>query len=95
MTQRSHGLFAGRSRQLARHHKPSGLGITKLLKRFEIGSRVVVVPKGNFKNIPHPRYRGRVCTVVGVSGNAYIVEMQVSKSMKRRLIVPQAHLEKF
>ena len=94
MTERSHGIFVGRTRHLARHHKPSKLGVTKLIKKFNIGDKVVIVPKGNFRNIPHPRYRGRIGTVVEKRGLAYVVEMPVSSSTKRKLIVPQMHLEK-
>jgi large subunit ribosomal protein L21e len=68
--------------------------VTKLIKKFNIGDKVVIVPKGNFRNIPHPRYRGRVGTVVEKRGLAYVVEIPVSSSTKRKLIVPQMHLEK-
>ena len=94
MAQRSHGLFVGRTRQLARHHKPSRLGITKLIKHFNIDDKVVISPKGNFSNIPHPRYRGRVGTVTAKRGDAYVVIIHTSKSTMRTLIVPQMHLEK-
>lgn len=94
MTKRSHGLFSGRSRNLTRHNPPSKLSIKRLMKSFEPGSKVVIAPKGNFKNIPHPRYRGRVGKVVEARGDAYVVEMHVSKSKKRTLIVPQMYLEK-
>ncbi|MDE1823583.1 MAG: 50S ribosomal protein L21e [Candidatus Micrarchaeota archaeon] len=94
MTGRSHGLFVGRTRQLARHNPPSRLGISKLLKSFAIGSRVLIMPKGNFNNIPHPRYRGRVGTVVEKRGGAYVVEVHTSKSTIRKLVVPQMHLDK-
>lgn len=94
MTERSHGLFQGRSRHLARHHKPGRLGIGKLLKHFDVGDKVAIVPKGNFKDIPHPRYRGRVGTVTGRQGSAYVVEFMVSSRTKRKLIVSQRHLEK-
>ncbi|MHB1830435.1 MAG: 50S ribosomal protein L21e [Candidatus Micrarchaeaceae archaeon] len=94
MSQRSHGLFVGRTRQLARHHKPSKLGITELIKNFTIGDKVVIMPKSNFKNIPHPRYKGRICMVVERRGDAYVVEFDVSKSITRRIIVPQMHLDK-
>jgi len=92
--ERSHGLFSGRSRRLARHHRPSKLGLSKLIKQFSIGDKVVIVPKGNFRDIPHPRYRGRIGTVVGKRGDAYEVELWISKSTKRMLVVPQRHLEK-
>lgn len=94
MTERSKGLFSGRTRHLARHHKPSKLGITKLIKEFKVGDRVVIVPKGSFREIPHPRYRGRVCVVEERRGDAYMVSFRVSSSTTRRLIVPQKHLER-
>ncbi len=77
---------------------PSTLGISKKIKKFEIGSRVVILPKGNFRNIPHPRYRGRVGTVIEKRGESYVVEMRVRasvKSPKRSIIVPQIHLNRF
>ncbi len=94
MSQRSHGLFVGRTRQLARHHKPSKLGITKLIKSFEIGEKAVVMPAGNFRNIPHPRYKGRVGVVTEKRGDAYVIRIWTSKSTSRQLIVPQMYLEK-
>jgi len=94
MTQRSHGLFVGRTRHLARHYKPSRLGISKLIKEFEVGSKVVIIPKGNFNNIPHPRYKGRIGVVTEKRGDAYVVVVHTSKSTKRQIIVPQMHLER-
>ena len=94
MSQRSHGLFVGRTRQLARHHRLSRMGITTLIKNFQIGDRALILPKGNMKNIPHPRYKGRVGTVIEKRGDAYVVLVSTSKSKSVKIIVPQAHLEK-
>ncbi|MCL5239077.1 MAG: 50S ribosomal protein L21e [Candidatus Marsarchaeota archaeon] len=94
MSERSHGLFSGRARHLARHHKPSKLSIGSLVKNFDVGDRVAIVPKGNFKDIPHPRYRGRVGTVTEKRGSAYVVELMVSNKTKRTLVVHQRHLER-
>ncbi len=94
MSERSHGLFSGRSRHLSRHHKPSKLSISQMLKQFSVGDKVAIVPKGNFQDIPHPRYRGRVGTVMGRQGSAYVVELQVSNKTRRTLVVNQRHLEK-
>lgn len=90
----SRGLLSGRTRKLARHIKPSQLGITKLINNFENGSKVVIRPRSTFRNIPHPRYRGRIAVVVERRGDSYVVEFNVSKSKARRIIVPQMHLEK-
>jgi len=94
MTGRSHGLFSGRARHLARHHKPGKLSISDQLKNFSVGDRVAIVPKGIFKDIPHPRYRGRVGKVMEKRGSAYVVEFNVSNKTKRTLVVSQRHLEK-
>ncbi len=94
MTGRSHGLFSGRSRHLSRHGTLSSLGLTKLINRFNVGDKVVVTPHGSRKNIPHPRYRGRVGIVVGSRGDAYVIEIMVSKSAMRTLVVPQEYLQR-
>jgi ribosomal protein L21E len=46
MTKRSQGLFSGRTRHLARHHKPSKLSVSDRIKSFDIGDSVAIVPKG-------------------------------------------------
>lgn len=93
MSKRSTGLFAGRTRHLARHHKPSTLSIKELIKEFDIGDKVAIVPKGNFRDIPHPRYRGKIGTITERRGSAYIVRVRAINST-RTLIVPARHLEK-
>ncbi len=90
----SKGLLSRRTRKLSRHLKPSEMGIAKRIKNFENGAKVVIMPRNTMRNIPHPRYRGRTAVVVERRGDSYLVEMQLSKSTKRRLIVPQMHLEK-
>ncbi len=93
MSKRSTGLFSGRTRHLARHHKPSELSIRSIIKQFSIGDKVAIVPKGNFRDIPHPRYKGTIGTVTGKRGSAYIVEVKAINA-RRTLIVPSRHLEK-
>jgi large subunit ribosomal protein L21e len=93
MTKRSNGLFVGKTRHLARHHKPSSLNISETIKGFEIGDKVAIVPKGNFKNIPHPRYKGRIGTVMEKRGNSYVVELSMFNA-KKKLVVPAIHLDK-
>lgn len=94
MAPRSKGLFVGRTRHLARHHKPGKLGLTTLIKNFKVGDTVAIVPKGSFSDIPHPRYRGKIGKIVEKRGTAYIVRIPVSKSTDRMIVVPQRHLEK-
>jgi len=93
MTKRSQGLFVGKTRHLARHHKPSSLGINEIIKDIKIGENVAIVPKGSFKNIPHPRYKGRIGKVVEKRGSAYVVELDMFDA-KVTLVVPGLHLQK-
>lgn len=93
MSRRSSGLFVGKTRHLARHHKPSALSVSDIIKTFNVGDRVAIVPKGNFRNIPHPRYRGRIGKVIERRGSAYVVELNVF-SATRKLVVPAVHLER-
>ncbi|MDE1860980.1 MAG: hypothetical protein KGH72_04675 [Candidatus Micrarchaeota archaeon] len=44
--------------------------------------------------MPHPRYKGRVGTVIERRGDSYVVQVAVSKSTTRKIIVPQMHLER-
>lgn len=93
MSKRSTGLFSGRTRHLARHHKPSMLSIKTIIKEFDVGEKVAVVPKGTFRDIPHPRYRGKIGTVLGKRGSAYVIKVRTMNAT-RTLIVPAKHLEK-
>ncbi|MDE1845668.1 MAG: 50S ribosomal protein L21e [Candidatus Micrarchaeota archaeon] len=94
MAPRSKGLLSARTRHLARHHKPNKLGLTTLIKDFKVGDMVAIVPKGSFKDIPHPRYRGKIGEIIEKRGTAYVVRIPVSKSTIRKIIVPQRHLER-
>ncbi len=93
MSKRSNGLFSGRTRHLARHNRPSSLSISETVKSFNDGDSVAIVPRGNAKNIPHPRYRGRIAKVIERRGSAYVVELKMFKATKR-LVVPALHLKK-
>ncbi|HUB92622.1 MAG TPA: hypothetical protein VL945_01540 [Candidatus Saccharimonadales bacterium] len=91
----SKGLFSRRTRKLSRHIKPSEMGISKMLNSFENGSKVIIMPRSTHnRSVPHPRYKGRTAIVLERRGDAYVVEMELSKSTKRRLVVPQMHLQK-
>jgi|GEM_PF-1431945 large subunit ribosomal protein L21e len=91
----SKGLFSRRTRKLSRHIKPSEMGISMRIKEFENGSKVIIMPRSTYnRSVPHPRYKGRTAVVLGKRGDAYVVEMELSKSTKRRLVVPQMHLQR-
>jgi len=93
MAKRSRGLLSKRTRHLARHHKPSDQRVSDIIKEFNVGDKVAIVPKGNFANIPHPRYKGKIGLITERRGRAYVVELKIM-SATRKLIVPAVHLEK-
>ncbi|MCL5102207.1 MAG: 50S ribosomal protein L21e [Candidatus Marsarchaeota archaeon] len=93
MTKRSAGLFSGKTRNMARHHVPSKQSVSTYIKDFEVGDKVAIVPKGSVKNIPHPRYKGRIGVIKEKRGTAYVVEVTIMKA-KRTLVVPAVHLDK-
>ncbi len=91
----SRGILARTSRRLAKHHRPSTLGITKLIKKFNVGDSVIIVHKGISKDKPHPRYRGRTGVVVEKRGASYVVLLKkMSKTKTVKIIAPQRYLEK-
>ncbi len=56
------------------------MGITKKIKNFENGSKVVVMPRStNNRSVPHPRYKGRIGIVLERRGDSYVVEISLSK----------------
>ncbi len=70
------------------------LGITKILKEFNVGDRVAIKIEPSFHyGMPHPRYHGRVGVVVGKRGRCYEVKLETDKGEKL-LIAHPVHLIK-
>ena len=72
---------------------PSKIKVREVIKSYEVGDTVAIVPKANMKNIPHPRYKGRIARVLEKRGSAYVVELKMFNATKR-LTVPGLHLKK-
>ncbi|MCI4349911.1 MAG: 50S ribosomal protein L21e [Thermoplasmata archaeon] len=67
--------------------------ITRFLRAFEIGSRVVVrLEASDPHGQPHPRYQGRTCTVVAKVGRAYRLEF-LDGGKRKQLIANPVHLD--
>ena len=90
MVKRSRGDLSSYTRRLKSKGK---LGLTKLLKSFEVGDKVIVNQKPGHPGMPHPRYRGRHGVIVGKQGSAYRVQIKDGKSEKV-LISKPVHLDK-
>ncbi len=83
---RSRGTFTKEARERG---LPS---LTRFLRPFEVGQKVVVnIEPSDPHGQPHPRYQGRVCTVVARVGRAYRVEF-LDGGKRKQLIANTIHL---
>jgi len=70
------------------------LGLSRLLVNFENGEKVVIrIDPAVHKAIPHKRYQGKVGVVVGKRGDAYLLEIPFTKTVKTIITTPE-HLKK-
>ncbi len=66
--------------------------MTRFLREFAVGDRVMVrIEPSDPHGQPHPRYQGRVCTVVGRRGRAYLIEF-LDGGKRKELIATPVHL---
>lgn len=66
------------------------LPLSRLLTKYEKGDKVVInVDPGIHKAMPHKRFQGKVATIVGTRGKAYIMEIPQRKTVKT--IITTAH----
>ena len=65
----------------------------RFLREFGVGDKVVVrIEPSDPHGQPHPRYQGRVCTVLGRVGRAYRIEF-LDGGKRKELIAHAIHLQ--
>jgi large subunit ribosomal protein L21e len=70
------------------------LPLSRLLTKYEEGEKVVInIDPAIHKAMPHKRYQGKVATVVGQRGRAYILEVPQRKTVKTIITTPE-HMRK-
>jgi len=70
-------------------------GITRFLRKFSVGDKVVIkIDPSSHRGMPFPRFKGRVGTIIGKRGRAYIVEIKNGNKVKKIISMPE-HLEIF
>lgn len=62
------------------------------IREFNIGDRVAIDIQSACRKHPHPKFQGRIGTVVGKRGRAYIVEVKDMKAKKIVIAKPE-HLK--
>ena len=86
--------FRSRSRgTFTKEDRERGLPpVTRFLQTFEVGQKVIVrIEPSDPHGQPHPRYQGRVCTVLGRVGRAYRIAFADGQKPKE-LIANPIHL---
>ncbi len=70
------------------------LPLSRLLTKYEEGEKVIInIDPAIHKAMPHKRYQGKVATVVGQRGRAYILEIPQRKTVKTIITTPE-HMRK-
>ncbi len=92
MARKSKGTLSKRTRNLSRHFKRQMINVNAAIKQYNIGDKVAIVPGINAKNIPHPRYKGKIGEIIEKRGSSYVVKLKIMNAIKT-LIVPSIHLK--
>jgi large subunit ribosomal protein L21e len=93
MVKRSLG-YRSRSRSLlSKHPRQRGLrGLSTYLVNYNIGDKVIInIDPSIHKGAPHRRYHGKIGTIIGRRGRAYIVSVRLGSKFKK-IIVGREHL---
>ncbi|MDO8554104.1 MAG: 50S ribosomal protein L21e [Candidatus Micrarchaeota archaeon] len=89
MVKRSHGALATRTKKL-RVKEP--VTISKLVKSFEIGNKVIIHPRAYQRGVPALRYINKQGIIIEKRGECYVVEIKDMNKTKY-LVSHPVHLQ--
>lgn len=85
--------FRHRTRKLLRKHireRGAVPPLSLLLQEYKPGDKVyIIINPSVVRGMPHRRYHGKVATVVGKRGKAYILQLKVGSKMKTLIVRPE------
>ncbi len=77
MVRKSKGMYRKTRKKLRRTRDTPPPTVARMLQQFKEGEKVVIdIHPSVQEGRPHPRFQGRVGTVVGKQGDAYIVKIR-------------------
>ena len=90
MVKRTHGYRYKSRKILTKKPRERGMpGLSRLLYEYKEGDKVVIdIDPTYISNAPHRRYQGKVGTVIGKRGRAYVVETYLGE--KKKIIITTA-----
>lgn len=92
----SHG-YRHRTRSLLRKkpREKGKVGLSKILREYKLGDRVVVkLDPSVHKGMPHRRFHGKIGIIEKKRGQAYVVSVTQGKAIKEIIARPE-HLKPF
>ncbi len=64
--------------------------LSMLMLDYKVGDKVSIVPNpAIYEGMPHRRYFGKIATVTGRRGRAYVVEMLLGSKKKLLYVMPE------
>lgn len=96
MVKRTHGYRYKTRKLLRKKPRERGLsGLSRLLYEYKIGDKVIIDIDSTFiQTAPHRRYQGKVGTIVGTRGRAYVIETYLGDKKKIIITTPE-HLRPY
>jgi large subunit ribosomal protein L21e len=90
---KSHGTRRKSRSALRKKVREKGkIPLSRLLVKYKEGDKVVInVDSGVMKAMPHKRFQGKVATIVGTRGKAFIMEIPQRKTVKT-IITTHEHI---
>lgn len=94
--ERTHGLRYKSRRILKKGPRERGMpGLSRLMHEYNVGDKVVIHIDPTFiSTAPHRRYHGKVGTIVGKQGRAYLIEVFVG-GKRKILVTTKDHIRLF
>ena len=88
MVKNSRGTLSGNTKRLRGR---MDLTVSRQVKTFDVGAKVIINQRSTSRGQPHMRYKGRHGIVVERQGKCYVVEIQ-DGGTRKRLIASPIHL---
>ncbi len=88
---KSHGYKHGTRSLLRKSPRERGkLGLSRLLREYELGEKVVIkIEPSVHRGMPHRRYHGQVGTVMGRRGRSYVISVSQGNAIKEVVVGPE------
>ena len=92
----SKGFRSGTRQVLRKSPRERGLPpISRIIYPYEIGDKVVIkIDPSVHKGMPHPRFHGKIGTIIEKRGRAFVIEIRDGGKIKKVIARPE-HIRPF